>query len=101
MTGDFNADKASDAYQTLVRPGQLLDVYGELHPQSAGEATYHGFGNTAEESGIDWILASRPFRPLEAAIDQTRDGAVYPSDHYPLTAVLELPESPGQADHDR
>lgn len=97
LTGDFNASKDSDAYRILTQRGALQDVYRTLHPELTGDETFHGFGNPAEQASIDWILASGHFRPGEAAVDRSRDGGVYPSDHYPITAVLELSESPAHS----
>lgn len=93
ITGDFNATKTSPSYQVLTHLGDLVDVHRAIHPQPESDETFHGFGNPAERVAIDWILASRHFTPVEAAIDRSMDGAIYPSDHYPLTTVLELPEA--------
>ena len=38
---------------------------------------------------IDWILVSDHFRVLDAQIDRTRVGNLFPSDHYPVMAVLD------------
>ncbi len=93
ITGDFNAGKDSPAYAFLASGGVLSDVYRAIHAGSGGEeGTYHGFGQPDQLAPIDWILASAPFQVLEAAIDRTSRGGLYPSDHYPLTAVLRLEE---------
>lgn len=89
VCGDFNARKTSLAYRRLTGQGGLIDVYRALHPTGSPQGTFHDFGRVRPEP-IDWILASPHFAPREAAIDRTisQDG-VYPSDHYPLTAVLD------------
>jgi endonuclease/exonuclease/phosphatase family metal-dependent hydrolase len=40
-------------------------------------------------ASIDWILVSDHFRVLDAQIDRSRQGNLFPSDHYPITAVLD------------
>jgi endonuclease/exonuclease/phosphatase family metal-dependent hydrolase len=86
VTGDFNADKQSAAYRLLTVP--LVDAYRQVHPPGPNEATFHDFGRAAPPTTIDWILVSRHFRVLDAAVDTSTPGGRYPSDHYPVTAVL-------------
>src|SRR4051812_37995736 len=96
ITGDFNCDVDSDPYHALVddRPDgvHLIDPHRLLHPSLTGVAcgTFHGFTGTVVPCGrIDWILCSRNFVPLIAEIDRGDYGGRYPSDHFPITAVLE------------
>ncbi|WP_448873640.1 endonuclease/exonuclease/phosphatase family protein [Desulfobulbus propionicus] len=87
LTGDFNAKKKSEAYQLLTT--HLFDTYRRAHPDGADEATFHAFGHWEEREAIDWILASDHFQVLKADIDRAQRGNLFPSDHYPLTAVLD------------
>ena len=80
ITGDFNAEKNSHAYQLLTR--QLFDT----HPNC--QTTFHDFGKLKSAWSIDWILASEHFSVLDSSIDNYHKNALYPSDHYPLTATL-------------
>lgn len=89
VTGDFNADKDSAAYRLLTGAGMLSDAYRQVHPAAASEATFHGFGKPEEMAPIDWILVSDHFRVTDAQIDRARQGKLFPSDHYPVTAVLD------------
>ena len=88
LTGDFNADKESAAYRLLTGPGMLSDSYRQVHPKRNDEATFHGFGKPDELAPIDWVLVSRHFEVTEAQIDRTQNGAVYPSDHYPVAVTM-------------
>ncbi|MBL8056535.1 MAG: endonuclease/exonuclease/phosphatase family protein [Anaerolineales bacterium] len=88
VTGDFNADQASPAYRLLADSEVLFDAYRLAHPGSAAEPTFHGFGAPAARQAIDWILVSGHFAVAEAAVDQTSAAGQFPSDHYPLLAVL-------------
>ena len=40
-------------------------------------------------TAIDWILVSAHFRVQDAWIDRARQGELYPSDHYPLAALVD------------
>ena len=94
VTGDFNTDAGSAPFKALVGEGdapQLTDAYTKLHPQRGEEeATHHAFKGGRKGTRIDWIVYSRPFDVVEAAIDHTNDNGRYPSDHYPVTAVLRV-----------
>jgi endonuclease/exonuclease/phosphatase family metal-dependent hydrolase len=103
VVGDFNAAADSSApYQVLTGsagrewPGpesrDYLDVYRALHPAGArGEKTYHGFEGGTDGERIDWILVSPGIRPLESEIVHNRPGGRWPSDHYPVTAIVRIP----------
>lgn len=89
VTGDFNADKNSPAYQLLTENGLLFDTH-QNNTQSAG--TFHDFGRLTELEPIDWILASPHFVVVNATVDNYHEDGLYPSDHYPITAVLDWKE---------
>lgn len=88
LTGDFNAPAAGGAY-ALLTP-MLSDAWLQAHPgQSQG--TFHGFRGKAGRDRIDWILFRAPWKVKESTIVTSHDGALYPSDHFPVLAVFELP----------
>jgi endonuclease/exonuclease/phosphatase family metal-dependent hydrolase len=87
VTGDFNADKNSSAYQLLADDKSLFDVYKKAHPSNKNDGTYHGYGH--EETAIDWILATDHFEVNNAEIDRFHAGNLYPSDHYLVTAIIQ------------
>jgi endonuclease/exonuclease/phosphatase family metal-dependent hydrolase len=94
LTGDFNTPEGSEPYVELVGDGPVpepvvTDTYRAAHPErEEGEGTMNGF--TGERSGgrIDWILHGTGFETLAAEIDRTQQDGRYPSDHFPVTAVL-------------
>ena len=97
VTGDFNSTEQTQQYRTLTAgdgsPGalQLTDAYREVHPQrQPEEASFNGFEGTRKGLRIDWILHSPQWKATGAAIDRTEKNGRYPSDHYPVTAELEL-----------
>jgi endonuclease/exonuclease/phosphatase family metal-dependent hydrolase len=89
ITGDFNAIKGSPAYNHLAGNGSLADTYRCIHSPGPNEGSYHGYGTVADPTSIDWILASSAFEVRGADVDRARDGRLFPSDHDPVTAVLE------------
>jgi endonuclease/exonuclease/phosphatase family metal-dependent hydrolase len=97
LTGDFNVNEDTKAYAVIAKPAAdggaawLIDSYREVHPQrQPEEASFHAFKGTRIGSRIDFIFHSRELKAVTATIerDVSPDGR-YPSDHYPVTAVLE------------
>jgi endonuclease/exonuclease/phosphatase family metal-dependent hydrolase len=90
LTGDFNADKNSPAYRQLTSDYPLLvDVFKIGSFAEESEGTFHGYGMESQPPPIDWILASGHFEVLHASIDRYHEGSRYPSDHYPVQAILD------------
>jgi endonuclease/exonuclease/phosphatase family metal-dependent hydrolase len=95
VTGDFNSTEDTPQYQSLtVGDGtglKLIDAYREVHPQrEPDEASFNNFKGTRQGLRIDWILHSPQWVATAAAIDRTERNGHTPSDHYPVTAELEL-----------
>jgi endonuclease/exonuclease/phosphatase family metal-dependent hydrolase len=94
VTGDFNSKPGSEQYHTLTDLGTdgitLHDGYAELHRANPepNEGTAHAFKDMPVTARIDWILHSPAFTATSAVIDRHRDGAMFPSDHYAVVAVL-------------
>jgi len=95
VTGDLNVNPDHPGYRTLTGTegsGPVLrDAYRLVHPEPvADEATFNGFNGTRRGKRIDFILCTSEWTPREAAINYANKDGRYPSDHYPVTAVLEL-----------
>jgi len=98
VTGDFNSVEASDAYRNLFgaidgQESPIVDTFRVLpkeKQQTENVGTFSGFVAANRKGGrIDWIGVSSQFKVLSAEIDYTeRDGRT-PSDHFPVTAVIE------------
>ena len=104
ISADYNCTEDSAPYRALRGAADdapmLLDAYREAHPQREGdEATYHGFAGKQAGSRIDWILHAEAWRAAESSIIRTNRDGRFPSDHFPVTAVLlwREPESAGAA----
>ena len=94
LTGDFNLTEDKPAYAVLVQPTtpgaiRWIDSFREVHPtRGPEEATGHGFKGRTQGSRIDFIFHTGHFIATESAINRTAREGRYPSDHYPVTAVL-------------
>lgn len=94
FTGDFNAPEGSEVYKTLFEgeePIRLVDTFRQLHPdQTDNLGTAGGFTLSSRgRNRIDWIGCSEHFEIRSAEIDRTNRDGVTPSDHFPVTAVIE------------
>lgn len=91
LVGDFNcAAGASAAFDTLTRDTALVDTWSAATKrENESLNTFHGYEPPLHEGvRIDWILARRPSDVEHAAIVDYREGAQYPSDHFPVTATV-------------
>ncbi len=88
VTGDFNTNEDGPAYERLAGSGVLFDVSRQVPSGRNRAGTYHGYGTSEEPAPIDWILASEHFEAVAADVDTYHQGGLFPSDHYPVTAVL-------------
>lgn len=96
LIGDFNITEDNPAYAVLVRPDvagaiKWIDAYRTVHPtRKPDEASFNGFKGTTLGSRIDFVFHTEHFTAKSAEIVRTAKNGRYPSDHYPVTAVLEL-----------
>ncbi|WDS37908.1 endonuclease/exonuclease/phosphatase family protein [Pseudoxanthomonas sp.] len=94
LTGDFNTTDRDPAHAALT--AVLKDAWLAGAPRSGPEATFHDFTGTPDRR-LDWIL----FRGLALRRVDTltvHNGPRYPSDHFPVVAVFDLP-APKTAPH--
>ena len=98
LTADFNADAANPAIE-VIKAGGWLDTYAVVHGPHDPGFTFHAFlGPKLTEARppekikgkIDFIFCRGPVKMLAAEIIRdARDGR-YPSDHYFVSAEVEL-----------
>jgi endonuclease/exonuclease/phosphatase family metal-dependent hydrolase len=106
VTGDFNAAEDSPAMAFLrgeqaltagdgvpyANPLPLVDTYRVLHPDAPASGTASGWGGVRTGRKIDHVLVTAGAATvLEAAIVHTSRDGRHPSDHFPVTAVVEWP----------
>lgn len=93
LTGDFNAPhRDNKAYSMLTAPGTFTDAWFSAEKRTGRNyASFHGYEKPISDGPhIDWILSRGPVKSKEAhVVDYQQDGQ-YPSDHFPITATLEI-----------
>ncbi len=98
VTGDFNAPAAAGTgvYDTMLSEGNLVDSWDRAVNRGELYRTWHGYEKPVPGGPrIDWILTSPDVITRYAAINTYCDQGQYPSDHFPVQAVIMLPP-PGQ-----
>ena len=96
VTGDFNTHEELEPYEALITStgssGEpLIDTYRVIHPQKGGfEGTFGGFEGKQQGNRIDWVITTQDVITLDANINHTNHDGRYPSDHYPVEAVVRI-----------
>ena len=92
LTGDLNCNVANPVIQAILAAG-WNDSYQAVHGEFDPGSTFHGFKGPAFDNRvgkIDWIFTRGDLKASSAAIITTQEGGRYPSDHYFISAELEL-----------
>ena len=109
VTGDFNVGESNPALHVLVGPAgpaarrrgrgaaPFVDTFRAVHRDETEVGTFTAFvfGQTKGDK-IDYVLVQPGTTVLDAAIVRTAEGRRYPSDHFPVTARIQLPASTGR-----
>lgn len=91
VTGDFNAGEQNPAFLRLLSGEHdvaLRDTYRELHPDDTDVGTFNGFSGETTGEKIDAVLVSPRWEVLEATIIRVSRAGRFPSDHFPVTALV-------------
>lgn len=88
LTGDFNSAAEGGTYQKMI--SGFSDAWKIAERRSGPEGTFHGFRGRPGNMRIDWIFLRGAWRVKEAETVTWNDGGRYPSDHFPVWAVVEL-----------
>ncbi len=103
VIGDFNAELESSSLQTLdgsIASGfKLTDAYRNVYPTiGVDESTSHHFTGDQYGASIDHIFYdASTFTATAAQIVHTSYNGLYPSDHFPVTATLQVTVVPEPA----
>ncbi len=108
LTGDFNCGESSNAINYLTgkldrarsdakpdatpspAPSRLIDTFRVKFPDEKNVGTFQGFGKSIGHEKIDYIFVRRGTKVLDAGIDRRTFEGVYPSDHWAVTATVDL-----------
>jgi endonuclease/exonuclease/phosphatase family metal-dependent hydrolase len=98
LMGDFNASESNQVVAYLKGTGKLsghcpilvVDSWRVLHPDEKVVATGSRFNGNLDGPKIDYIFVTPDTHVSEASIVRTSKDGRNPSDHYPVTAKLNL-----------
>jgi endonuclease/exonuclease/phosphatase family metal-dependent hydrolase len=107
ITGDFNADENNQAVLYLkgkavledgngdetFNPSPVIDTFRVLYPDEKMAGTYNQFRGYRVGDKIDYIFTTPDVKVLEAAILYDNIDGHFPSDHFPITALLQFNSS--------
>ncbi len=110
VTGDFNAGEhnyviryltgrmalALDDGRVSRMSTPLVDTYRLVYPGAAPAGTFNGFQGDRSGDRIDYIFVQPGVQVLDAKIIYDNENGRYPSDHFPIVALLSVAR-PGPA----
>lgn len=86
VVGDFNATPDNPA---VVRVGAASPALTSALAADA-EGTFHGFTGVAPDGPIDYVFTSPEWQIVSARVRPGNGARPFPSDHFPVSAVLQL-----------
>jgi endonuclease/exonuclease/phosphatase family metal-dependent hydrolase len=95
VMGDFNMEIDNSAMKYLQKIEhaspypKMIDAWSSLHGDYSS-GTYHKFRGKSTGPKIDHIPMSESVKALDVRIDTTGQNGKYPSDHFPVTAIIKL-----------
>ncbi|MDR1289632.1 MAG: endonuclease/exonuclease/phosphatase family protein [Planctomycetaceae bacterium] len=102
VMGDFNCGERSKAIRYLQGdtvtldnietkpPLTLIDTFRAANPNDKDVGTFNNFKAAGKEK-IDYIFSSKTLNTVSSKIIRTQRNNRYPSDHFPLEAVVRFP----------
>jgi endonuclease/exonuclease/phosphatase family metal-dependent hydrolase len=87
LRGELKAVPSKKEPCATVPP--LVDTFRLLHPEALQVGTFNGFEGKRDGPKIDYILVSPQWKVLEASIIHDNTDRRYPSDHFPVMAVVQ------------
>ncbi len=89
LTGDFNVTPDSGPYNAIIAAG-FTDT-ARTAPDTDEGITYHGFEKPGVGAFIDFVFVKNGVKADSYKIIRDKIDSQLPSDHYPVTATVELP----------
>jgi endonuclease/exonuclease/phosphatase family metal-dependent hydrolase len=99
VTGDLNCGEQSPTIQFMQGkpmtldekewnpPYKLTDTFRATNPDATDVGTFHAFNRPGRDK-IDYIFVSESLKTISAEIIRTQRDGRYPSDHFPVNAVI-------------
>lgn len=89
LTGDFNCKDENPAIKKILSGG-LIDSYRILNKKQPNEGTFNSFKGEMSGEKIDFIFTTPDFSAMQSQIIRTSYDGKFPSDHFPVTAIINL-----------
>lgn len=90
FTADLNGGRDSEWYQSLANSNLLTDVFAQVKFPYANNASFNSFRTPRGNTVIDHIFMTKQFKANKWGILTDTYFGKYPSDHFPVLAVVEL-----------
>lgn len=91
LMGDFNSTIKDKVIQSLKEEKSLVDVMQFIKKENYG-ATFHNFTGKTQGNPIDHIYVTNDINVLETSIFKEKINQIYPSDHYPVSVMIDIKE---------
>lgn len=89
LVGDLNGDRNSEWYRILENSTLLRDSYGDVKEPYANNGSFNAFGKSVDRTEvIDHIFVTRNGNARSWGILTDTYHGKYPSDHFPVEAVI-------------
>lgn len=88
LMGDLNSEPESSVVQFLKSKSSLVDCYN-FTTEKIG-ASFHDFNGGDDGECIDYLFVTPEIKVIETTIKRDKINGKYPSDHYPVTAQIEV-----------
>jgi endonuclease/exonuclease/phosphatase family metal-dependent hydrolase len=90
IVGDFNEGPAGEVRSIISKAFPIYDPWIRLGLKE--EESHHKFKGFLEGAlRIDWILCDNSLTCESISLDKTHQGTLFPSDHFPVRAVISTP----------
>lgn len=87
IMGDFNCGEDNKAIETITMSG-FADSFRKNNVRTNNDGTFNGFKGDKSGDKIDYIFINNLFNSIASQIVYRNFNGKYPSDHFPVTAIL-------------
>ena len=87
LTGDFNCESEKSDEVVSFISNNFADSYRAVNPNEKNSGTFHSFTGKPINVKIDYIFV-RGFEVINSTIIKDHRNGMYPSDHFPIDALL-------------
>ncbi|RAV05029.1 endonuclease/exonuclease/phosphatase family protein [Paenibacillus sp. YN15] len=90
LGGDFNLEETHPLFRQIESSG-LQDTWTGAGCPFDGDGTVHHFEGSPDKEHIDWIFQRNALGIRSIEINRYHQQGKYPSDHYPVQLVIDIP----------